>query len=397
MRRLTWFLPLAFLACSASQSPVPKATTEPTGPATTASAAASAGPTASAAPSASASVGVEKARRPAFVVHVVDVGTGLGVFVEGEDFSLVYDAGSNDDLATGPKNRFTSYLRAVKPGLKSISHVVLSHPHRDHVELLADVIDDYAVGDVWDSGGINSICGYRRFIEAVSKSTTATYHSGAHDVGKHKIDFDGETCSGKLPATRALQHGDRVQEGAAILLGKNATMTFLHVDSKTYGGTCNPNSLVAVLDLDGSKVLLMGDAEAGGREDPSKPPSPNSVEGYVLAKYPAQIDADVLIAGHHGSKSSSRKVFVDAVSPKISVISSGPKQYGTNVVLPDPVIEKELRDASELFGTYKDDDACLHEKKKIGPDDDDRPGGCSNVQIKIQGGKLSGSIPKLSD
>jgi hypothetical protein len=65
-----------------------------------------------------------------FVVHVVDVGTGLGVFVEGEDFSLVYDAGSNDDLATGPKNRFTSYLRAVKPGLKSIGHVVLSQPMR---------------------------------------------------------------------------------------------------------------------------------------------------------------------------------------------------------------------------------------------------------------------------
>jgi hypothetical protein len=43
---------------------------------------------------------------PLIKVHVVDVGTGLGIFVEGPDFSLVYDAGSNDDVAEGEENRF---------------------------------------------------------------------------------------------------------------------------------------------------------------------------------------------------------------------------------------------------------------------------------------------------
>jgi beta-lactamase superfamily II metal-dependent hydrolase len=34
-------------------------------------------------------------------MDVVDVGTGLAILVRGADFTLVYDLGSNDDLARG--------------------------------------------------------------------------------------------------------------------------------------------------------------------------------------------------------------------------------------------------------------------------------------------------------
>ena len=37
---------------------------------------------------------------------IVDVGTGLAVLVRSPGFTLVYDGGSNDDLARGPDNRF---------------------------------------------------------------------------------------------------------------------------------------------------------------------------------------------------------------------------------------------------------------------------------------------------
>ncbi|MGH9256676.1 MAG: hypothetical protein ACRD3C_19120 [Vicinamibacterales bacterium] len=43
-------------------------------------------------------------------MDVVDVGTGLGILVRGPDFTLVYDGGSNDDLARGPSNRMLAYL-----------------------------------------------------------------------------------------------------------------------------------------------------------------------------------------------------------------------------------------------------------------------------------------------
>jgi beta-lactamase superfamily II metal-dependent hydrolase len=77
---------------------------------------------------------------------------------ERQDFNLLYDGGSNDDLARGASNRVVAYLKAIDPTLTTINHVVLSHPHRDHVELLPDVISAYTVNDVWDSGAVNPIC-----------------------------------------------------------------------------------------------------------------------------------------------------------------------------------------------------------------------------------------------
>ncbi len=319
-----------------------------------------------------------------FAVHVVDVGTGLGVFVEGPDFTLVYDAGSNDDLETGPGNRFVAYLKAARPDLKRIDHVVLSHPHRDHVELLPDVVDQFAVRDVWDSGGLNPICGYRRFVESVSKSE-ARYHTAA-PAGTREVDFGKKVC-GLGPTVRA-RFDAPIAEGAPVPLGAGASMTFLHVDGKSYGSDdANRNSLVVLLALDDTKVLFMGDAEAGSRADPSAAESPKSVEGQVLAQYKDRLRADVLVAGHHGSKSSSRKALVDAVRPKVSIISSGPMQYG-KVTLPDAEVVEELQGASKLLRTDLDDEACARAEKKVGPAKDGRPGGCSNIRIDIDGGKV---------
>jgi beta-lactamase superfamily II metal-dependent hydrolase len=50
-----------------------------------------------------------------FTIDAVDVGTGLGILVRGPDFALIYDGGSNDDLARGPANRMLAYLRAIAP------------------------------------------------------------------------------------------------------------------------------------------------------------------------------------------------------------------------------------------------------------------------------------------
>ena len=57
--------------------------------------------------------------------------------MRGSDFTLVYDGGSNDDLARGPANRMLAYLRTVAPMLTTINYLILSHPHRDHVERFA--------------------------------------------------------------------------------------------------------------------------------------------------------------------------------------------------------------------------------------------------------------------
>src|SRR5204863_106298 len=78
---------------------------------------------------------------PTFTLDVVDVGTGLGILLRGPDFTLVYDGGSNDDLARGANNRMLAFIKAVAPGLTTINDLILSHPHRDHVELLPDLFE----------------------------------------------------------------------------------------------------------------------------------------------------------------------------------------------------------------------------------------------------------------
>ena len=77
----------------------------------------------------------------------------------------------------------------------------------------------------------------------------------------------------------------------------------------------NDNSNVVYTELDGYKFMFMGDAGVAKEKD-------------ILEKYNIS-DIDVLKVGHHGSKTSSSKDFIDEINPKYSVISIGKNnRYG---------------------------------------------------------------------
>jgi beta-lactamase superfamily II metal-dependent hydrolase len=219
------------------------------------------------------------ATAPTLTIDVVDVGTGLAILVRGADFTLIYDAGSNDDLARGPRNRMLAYMHAVAPSLMTIDHLILSHPHRDHVELLPDLFASYEVREVWDSGRINDICGYRDFLTAVRDEPGISYHNALQDFGTRDYAFAATKCYGTaLPAAVLhLTQASRINN-VPITLGQSASMIILHADGAPHPDP-NENSLVVRLDLGTTRVLLMGDAEAGARQPPSVPPSPTSIEG----------------------------------------------------------------------------------------------------------------------
>jgi beta-lactamase superfamily II metal-dependent hydrolase len=306
--------------------------------------------------------------------------------VRGADFTLVYDGGSNDDLARGAHNRLLAYLRATVPTLTTIDHIILSHPHRDHVELLPDLFAAYQVRQVWDSGRLNDICGYRAFLTAVRNEPGAQYHNALQDFGTRGYAFGAKRngCYGtSAPAvTLRLTHASRIDD-ASITLGQHASMRILHADGGSHGSV-NENSLVVRLDLGSTRVLLMGDAEAGGRKAPSTLPSPHSIEGVLLTCCASELAAHVLVVGHHGSRTSSRAAFLDAVGASVFLVSSGPKQYG-GVALPDADVIGELDARGDVFRTDVDDRACAMNPTKIGPDADGAPGGCDNVRVTIGG------------
>jgi competence protein ComEC len=162
-------------------------------------------------------------------------------------------------------------------------------------------------------------------------------------------------------------------------------MTFLHADGSDFGSQFNRNSLVVQLELGGKRILFMGDAEAGGRAAPTTAPKSDSIEGMLLACCTSQLKSDIMIVGHHGSMTSSRKAFLDAVQAGTFVVSSGPTRYGS-VVLPDQVVINELTGRGHLFRTDLNDDTCPTQAAKIGPDNDGRAGGCDNVRMSITSG-----------
>ena len=84
------------------------------------------------------------------------------------------------------------------------------------------------------------------------------------------------------------------------------------LNNQDYGNE-NDNSNVIYIELNNHKILFMGDA---------------GVEVDLIQKYNLQNIA-VLKAGHHGSKTSSSKGFIDEINPKYSIISVGKNnRYG---------------------------------------------------------------------
>lgn len=77
----------------------------------------------------------------------------------------------------------------------------------------------------------------------------------------------------------------------------------------------NDNSIILYTKINNYKFLLMGDAGVKVEQD--------LIDKYNLA------DIDILKVGHHGSRTSSSKKFINKTNPKYSVISVGKNnRYG---------------------------------------------------------------------
>ena len=98
----------------------------------------------------------------------------------------------------------------------------------------------------------------------------------------------------------------------------------------------NDNSNVIYTEINGYKFMFMGDAGIEKEKD-------------VLDKYNIT-DIDVLKVGHHGSKTSSGKEFINEMNPKYSIISVGKNnRYGH----PNKEVLNNL-EASKIYRTDQD-------------------------------------------
>ena len=181
-------------------------------------------------------------------------------------------------------------------GIKKIDYLFLSHGDYDHMGEAINLVNNFKVEKViFNCGPYNDL--EQELIKVLNKKKIKYYSCIKElNIDKNKLYF---------------------------------------LQTKEYDNE-NDNSNVIYTELDGYKFMFMGDASV-------------TTEKEIMNKYDLP-DIDVLKVGHHGSKTSSGKEFIDIVNPNYSIISVGKNnKYGH----PNKEVLDNL-DESKIYRTDQD-------------------------------------------
>ncbi|MEX0918071.1 MAG: MBL fold metallo-hydrolase [Candidatus Paceibacterota bacterium] len=206
-----------------------------------------------------------------FTVTFLDVGQGDAILIETPDgVEVLIDGGRNRGV-------LAELARALGPFDRTIDMVVATHPDADHIGGLVPVLERYDVSTV---------------LLTANESDTAVNDA-------FRTGVTGENA--EVVYARA---------GQEFALGASTTMSVLFPTTDPTHMESNASSIVVRISYGETDILLTGDA-------------PSSVERQLVDTYGASLKSEVLKAGHHGSRTSSDRGFVEVVAPVYGVISAG--------------------------------------------------------------------------
>ena len=226
-------------------------------------------------------------------VHFLDVGQGDSILIRIKSKNILIDTGGNINFNIS-KNVLIPYFRS--SGVKKIDYLILTHGDYDHMGEAINLVENFKVEKViFNCGPYNDL--ENELIEVLDKKKIKYYsYIKELNVDNNKLHF---------------------------------------LQTKEYDNE-NENSNVIYMELNGYKFMFMGDAGVEKEKD--------ILEKYNVSKI------DVLKIGHHGSKTSSDKNFIDEMNPKYSVISVGKNnRYGH----PNKEVLNNL-DNSKIYRTDRD-------------------------------------------
>lgn len=198
-------------------------------------------------------------------------------------------------------NNICSHLK--KDGIKNIDIVFISHGHDDHMGAYQELINNFEV-----------------------ESTYSSYFDDTELLKELKSNYQ----------ISLLKSEDVVVFNEIIF----------HVlgPIRSYSNE-NDNSLVMKVSIDDFSVLLTGDIEQEAEED-------------LIYKYGERLKSDILKVSHHGSNTSTSKLFLTHVSPRYLLISVGRNNYygfpNNAFVLSYP----------NIYRTDLNNSICIYKKKK---------------------------------
>lgn len=228
-------------------------------------------------------------------VHYIDVGQGDSEFLElPNGQTVLIDAGN-------PENgkQIVTYIKGL--GHNKIDYLIATHPHADHIGGMATVVNGLDIGKVYMPKASSNTKTFEDLLTAVQKKGLKinTAKAGVNIINSGKLNID-------------------------FVAPVNIT-----------GDDLNQYSAVTKVTFGDNRFLFTGDAGVESEK-----------------QITADVKADVLKVGHHGSKTSTSQAFLSKVSPKYAVIEVGKdNSYGHPTAA---ALEKLEKIGATIYRTDKD-------------------------------------------
>ncbi|WP_323844132.1 DNA internalization-related competence protein ComEC/Rec2 [Microbulbifer magnicolonia] len=226
-------------------------------------------------------------------VAVLDVGQGLAVVVRTPQQRLLYDTGPLSASGWSAGSQIIApYL--LGEGMPALDAVVVSHGDRDHAGGFAGLAESLPLGHLVAPGRL------------------------AQRLRDQSGRDAGHCLAGEEEALGDLR------------------LRWVWPETEDISGEENDHSCVVLVQWRGVRILLAGDISSG-------------VERQLSQKLPDFAPVDLLIAPHHGSRTSSSRALLDWAKPRHVVFSAG---YRHHFGHPHPdVVGRYEASGAELFNT----------------------------------------------
>lgn len=255
---------------------------------------------------------LEKAKN--LEVCFFDVGQGDSIFIKTKEGHKILIDGGPDDSILKNSSKLGSMLN------KKIDLMVLTHPHKDHLFGLLEVLKKFNVKNILFSGVDFENSLYREFKSLIEKENA------------------------------------RILIARKGLVARFSEHEFLKViypfesleNQKISNNNLNDASIVLMLNSFDDKMLFTGDI------------SQKTEAKLILSG--ENLRADVLKIAHHGSKYSTASEFLEEVSPSLAIISLGKKNFYNYPA--EEVLNNLKKHNIKVERTDKKGNICLIQKKK---------------------------------
>jgi competence protein ComEC len=225
---------------------------------------------------------------------MLDVGQGDAILLRDGGRSILVDGGGTRGGDIGGRALLPALLGE---GVSHLDALVMTHPDHDHCGGLVDIAAYLPVREVWMAPG-----------------------------------WDPHGCAGKLLGLPGVRRR-LLWRGRRLAFGR-WRLTALHPAADD-DGPVNERSLVLLAEVRGRRALLTGDIERGAEHE-------------LVDCCARDLRADLLKVAHHGSRTSSTEAFLDAVAPRLALISVGLNNLYHH---PSPEVVEQLRGRAGVLRT----------------------------------------------